>query len=353
MNWKLNEDFTNRIPLALMERDGVLYLQSQIEVAREDGLCYEIYCIFDSVAISLIEEVGKLVMEALRRFEDYSDLTIEQFHDITHMSQEEYKKRENETRFKVTKARNDEDLRVSYICSSIKYNINTQKYSFVLEWVDLHRKGHYTEFSPSNGDKKIATFDTLLEFYLEDMTPEKMGKMVLEALERSEKMGNIVNRKRMARKEITLLDESILSIPIPLGRHFADEEDGRVGEIYQLYSYYPDDYAQEPVALYYLGIAAELSCDLKLENIRSVWEELYGKSEQFEMTEEGKGIFSLRVEMRNKKHHRISYLLEMEEDLLLECTMDVMQPNRRKKADAKLTTQFEKFAKGCRFVKKR
>ena len=218
-----------------------------------------------------------------------------------------------------------------------------------MEWVDKRRRGHYPDFSPSTGEARILTFDTPLEFFIEEMTPEKMGDIVLEALDRSEQMENKVNRKKSDKKKITLLDGTRLSIPIPSNRRFADEEDG-VGEVYQLYSYYPDALAEEPVAMYYLGMAGELSCDLSHDNIQNVWEELYGNPDTFEIKEEEKGIFSMRVEMRNKQHHRISYLLKKEEDFLLECTMDVVQPNRRKKTDEKLALQFEKFVEGCQYV---
>lgn len=47
-------------------------------------------------------------------------------------------------------------------------------------------------------------------------------------------------------------------------------------------------------------------------------------------------IFKLRIEMKNKDTHKISYILKMKEDLLLECGMDVHRPNRRKKLNERL-----------------
>ena len=88
---------------------------------------------------------------------------------------------------------------------------------------------------------------------------------------------------------------------------------------------------------------------MSVSNIQKVWETMYGTVEQWEVKEQETGIFTLRVEMKNKEHHRISYLLQMEEDLLLECTMDVMQPNRRKKTDAKLVEMLEKFVMDCKW----
>ena len=97
-----------------------------------------------------------------------------------------------------------------------------------------------------------------------------------------------------------------------------------------------------------MGIAPELDCNLDVQNIKSCWEEVYGKAEFFEVQEVEYGLFKLRVEMRNKATHKISYLLQMEEDLLLECGMDVHQPNRRKKLDENLSALFEEFTLECK-----
>lgn len=52
--------------------------------------------------------------------------------------------------------------------------------------------------------------------------------------------------------------------------------------------------------------------------------------------------------MKNKSTHKISYILPQDEDLLLECGMDVHQPNRRKKLDEKLMELFKDFALSCK-----
>lgn len=61
------------------------------------------------------------------------------------------------------------------------------------------------------------------------------------------------------------------------------------------------------------------------------------------------GIFKLRAEMRNKSIHRISYLLQIDESELLDCTMELRKPNSRKKLDEKLSSLFEEFARQCKF----
>ncbi len=148
-------------------------------------------------------------------------------------------------------------------------------------------------------------------------------------------------------KSLKLMDGSVLTVKHPCDKHFVDYEDGGAAEIYQSYCYLPQEGA-ESSADFFVGIAPELDCNLDPSNVRSEWERLCGKADFFEMQEADYGIFRLRAEMRNKSTHKISYFLQMEEDLLLECSMDVNQPNRRKKLDEKLTGLFEEFALSCK-----
>lgn len=146
--------------------------------------------------------------------------------------------------------------------------------------------------------------------------------------------------------EVELLSDQKVKISPPRDRHFTDMQDGGAAEIYRLYEYYPKEGA-ESSAEFYLGIAAELDCDISEENIRRVLEEMYGSSEMFTIGESTYETFTLRVEMRNKSVHRISYLKQIDENELLECTMEVKQPNRRKKLDERLSEMFETFADKC------
>ena len=84
-------------------------------------------------------------------------------------------------------------------------------------------------------------------------------------------------------------------------------------------------------------------------NIRRAWENLYGKAEFFEIKPTEYGIFKLRAEMKNKSVHRISYLLQLDESELLDCTMELRKPNSRQKLDEKLLALFEEFARQCKF----
>lgn len=148
-------------------------------------------------------------------------------------------------------------------------------------------------------------------------------------------------------KSLELFDDSVLTIKHPRDKRFYDYEDYGVGELYQCYLYLPQEDA-ESSAEFYIGIASELNCNLDIGNVRSSWERMYGKAEFFEMQEVDYGIFKLRIEMKNKNTHRISYILQMDEYLLLECCMDVHQPNRRKKLDKKLVDLFQEFTLSCK-----
>ena len=147
--------------------------------------------------------------------------------------------------------------------------------------------------------------------------------------------------------EIELLSGKTVIISPPRDRHFTDCDDCGAAELYKAYGYYPKEGADSS-AEFYLGIAAELDCDMSGENIRKAWEELHGKSEFFEVKPTEYGIWGLRAEMKNKSVHRISYMLQIDESELLDCTMELRKPNSRKKLDEKLIVLFEEFAGKCR-----
>ena len=119
--------------------------------------------------------------------------------------------------------------------------------------------------------------------------------------------------------------------------------------MYQAYMYFPREDSEEASAAFYIGMAAELNGEINEEAIRRAWEKQNGKAEFFEVKAVEHGIFKLRAEMRNKSVHRISYLLEIADGDLLDCTMELRKPNSRKKLDEKLTALFEEFARQCKF----
>ena len=179
-------------------------------------------------------------------------------------------------------------------------------------------------------------------------TLDEVAEAVLDVFEAAEEYYKThkVN-DRYPQKEITLADYTKLTLKSSCDRHFEDSEDFGTGEIYQGYSYVSGEGA-EPSAEFFVGMAPELECSLQLDNVRECWEKTYGAAESFQMKEVSKGIYTQYAEMKNKSIHKISYFLQQEQDLILECGMMLHMPNRRKKLDEKLLPLFEEFAANCR-----
>lgn len=347
--FKLQSYFDNRIPLCIYRRNNVIYFQTQIEVARADGLRRKTYteekCKIDE---HNIKEVGTLADKLLKSFEDIGDLSIAEFKELVGMDIEQYESipKDRDAFLKFYDAKDTKDLVRYYDSCSLYYNIFRKKYSFNIWW---HKKGCQYPIScdSSQGEKGILTFDTPLEF-TDHSDSEKLGKIIIEALDRSRKISDKVAGNPYPEKTIELLSGTTMIVPAPRDKHFSDCEDYGVGELHQAYLYFPKEGADSS-AEFYLGIAAELDCDLSEDNIRHAWEKLHGKAEFFEVIQAEHGIWGLRAEMRNKNVHRISYLLQIDKSELLDCTMELHKPNTRKKLDEKLTEMFEEFARKCSF----
>ena len=181
-----------------------------------------------------------------------------------------------------------------------------------------------------------------------EASEEEIGDAVIAALNHSDELEKAKKIDSYPPIEIQLLSDQKVEIYPPHDRHFTDMDDGGAAEIYRLFEYSPKEGA-ESSANFYLGIAAELDCDMSEDNIRKAWEKLHGKAEFFEVKQAEHGIFRLRAEMKNKSVHRISYLLQIDESELLDCTMELHKPNSRKKLDEKLSALFEEFARQCKF----
>lgn len=218
------------------------------------------------------------------------------------------------------------------MCSIIKENGNINVYS--------SNKG--IEFG------RWCYFGAIKDIYLPlNATADELAVAVYDVLLAADEKYSIGSlAKNDLTKTVHLLGGPQLTIIPPKDKHFEDIGDGGAAEIYQCYSYVAQEGAK-PSGEIYVGMAAELNCNLEEANIRKCWEEMYGKTEYFEFKQVNYGIYKLRAEMRNKEVHRISYLVRQEEDLLLECTMNVNQPSRRKKIDERMTRLFEKFALTC------
>lgn len=350
MNPKLQESFKSRIPLSLRKRNGIIYFQLQIDVAREDGLCAGTYCEFSKIeSTKTLYEIGKLALSLLMRFHQFSDLSLEEFYQLTGVKMAEYEKKEAEDRLSFMGASNSDELERKSERCSISYDLTTGAYNFGLSW--FYKKGsrYYIDFSDSTGEKGILTFDEPLEFD-DNVSPERLGEMILEAFDRSKKMAEITSSKTCPPKQIELLEGAIIEVTPPKDKHFADYNDAGVGELYQVYSYISKEGADSS-ADFTLSVAPELYEELTCDNIRSAWTEAYGKSELLDVREVQYGIYNFRAEMRSSKSHRIAYFSKQNEDGTLECCMDLTSPNKRKKLDEKLSRLFEKFALSCKYVK--
>lgn len=214
----------------------------------------------------------------------------------------------------------------------------------------IYEDRHYEVYSAKRSEKRKGNYeDSIKKICLPSTaTVEEIGKAVIDVFRAAEEY----HKDKSAfdpypPKRLKLLDGSVLTIKQPGDKHFNDYEDVHVAEIYQCYCYLPKEDA-ESSAEFFVGIAPELDCNLASKEICSSWEKFYGKADFFEIQEVDYGIFKLRIEMKNKDKHKISYIFQMEEDLLLECGMDVHQPNRRKKLDEKLVELFKEFTLNCK-----
>jgi len=176
-------------------------------------------------------------------------------------------------------------------------------------------------------------------------TEDDIGQAIMDVFKTVEMHNNVLVEDFY--QNIKLLNNSQITLSMPDDAHFVDNKDGGSAEIYQCYSYIPKD-GDESIAEFYLGIASELDCNLSPENIRNCWIELNGKADELKVENVEYGIFRIRAEMNNKSVHKISYFLQITDDLLLECGMEVHQPNKRKKTDEKLSDLFEQFALSCK-----
>ena len=236
---------------------------------------------------------------------------------------------------------------------TIRYYIYKNKYTFNIWW---HKKSckYGISCDSSLGEKGVLTFDTPLEF-TDYSDAETLGKMIIEALDRSRKISDKFAGNPYPEKSIELLNGNQLIVSAPRDKHFTDNDDYGVGELYQAYMYLPREDSEEASATFYIGMASELDGEITEENIFKAWKKQYGKAETFAFTETDYGIFSYRAEMKNKKVHRIAYFtyLEKTEDSILpdtlDCVMELRKPNSRKKLDEKLIGLFEEFARQCRF----
>lgn len=348
MNAKLQEYFKSRLPLVIRKRDEYIYFQLQIDIARNDGLRAGKYIETEKIKFEGNPElIGKVAKDMILRFHELGDLSVEDFKRITREDEiDAYEKEEYFRRLKFFGAENEEELSNKYDKCFIEYMLFENKYSFALAWAYNEGKRFFLDDSPSTGKKGILTFDNALEFY-DDVLPEQLGEMIMEAFERSNKMAAAMSRGTLPDKEIDLLEGTIVTVTPPKDKHFVDNEDAGVGEIYQDYAYIAKEDA-ESSADFMLTVAPELYEELSCDNIRLAWIEAFGEAEEISVTETEYGIFSYRAELKNKKMYRIAYFRELNDGTAVECCMEIPNPSKKKRLTEKLPNLFEQFAGKCR-----
>lgn len=348
MSFKLPADDRFRIPIGIYCKNNRLYFTLRLSIVGKDGLyCSTAVQYFKIENITSLEEIGVLVINLLKKFQRLGDLTLDELNELKKDPMESKLFYDGSEYKNFLDLKENDDINLTHSNIYIEYWLDNSKYIFCISWVERHGKHYYFDGSKAIGKKGVFTFDTPLEF-TEFPEPEELGKMVMEAFERCRKMGDITSGDHYPPQNIELLNGSEVIVEAPRDKHFADYGDCGVGELHQAYLYFAKEGADSS-AEFYLGIAAELDCDMGEDNILKAWEKLYGKAEFFEVKSTEHGIFKLRAEMRNKKVHRISYLLQIDENELLDCTMDLHKPNTRKKLDEKLAVMFEEFAQQCKF----
>ena len=347
MKFKVDKErFKSRTPLCIRKRYGMLYFQTQIEIAQNDGLRAGIYCEYAKVESEKNEfEIGSVALNLINRFNMLSDMTDDEFYKFKCVSIEEYKKNEDMERLNFMEATDYEDLELNYEECSVKYTISSGKYEFYISWFDSNKK-RVKNFSKSTGEEGNLIFDKPLEFD-ENITASQLGAMISEAFDRGIKMTDKSSGNYYPTKNIELLDESVLEITAPSDDHFVDYEDNGMSEVYQLYSYITKK-SDQASAYFALTVAPEIYGDLSKDTIYSDWISAYGEADEITVTQKEYGIFNFRAQMKNKKVYRIAYFAQCQDNLILECCMEIPNPAKKKKLVESLPILFEQFAFRCK-----
>lgn len=341
-------DYMNelRAVLFLRKRKNTVYFQLQIDVAREDGLCAELYCEYEKVQEDDVEEIGKTAKRMILRFHDIADLSITEFQDLTGMSIEQYEIYKQEERMKFLEAKTSKEIDEKFEECGIDYDVKKNHYSISLSWIYHTGKKKWRDSSESIGEEGVFTFDYPLEFD-DDVDPVSLGEMILEAFKRSKKMAEVTSRGPGTPKEIDMYDGMIVEVVSPKDKHFADYNDFGVSEIYQDYAYIAREGAKSS-ADFMLTIAPEIYGNLNCDNIRSSWTEAFGEADEISFIEKNYGIYNYRAEFKNKKMFRIAYFRDLNDGTYLECCMEITDPAKKKKLVEKLPALFEEFALECK-----
>lgn len=137
MKFKLQSYFDNRIPLCIRRRNNVIYFQTQIEVARADGLCHKTYSEVKYKTDEYnIKEVGMIAHKLLKEFEETGDLSIAEYEQLVGMDidRNESVLKDKDAFLKFFGAKDYKDLNRNYDECSLDYDIYRKRYSFHLWW---------------------------------------------------------------------------------------------------------------------------------------------------------------------------------------------------------------------------
>ncbi|SEA34400.1 hypothetical protein SAMN02745687_02576 [Lachnospiraceae bacterium NK3A20] len=234
---------------------------------------------------------------------------------------------------------------------------NTKYKSEISFWKNNHfarvhydEEGQYHIYSLKRSERRKGAYeDRICQEDSCNSSAEEIGAAVLEVLRASESYYKKYKASaKEPHREIELAGGTKLIFNEPSGTEWEDCADSGSAEIYQCYRCLSK--SEEEIAALFLGIAPELDCNLDRQNIYDSWSEIYGVPDCFQVQTVDYGIFSIRVEMRNKDIHKISYFRQEEDDLLLECSVEVREPRRRKTSDQKISKQFEELSGSCRLA---
>lgn len=349
MKVKLNsERFIARTPLCVRKRNGILYFQTQIEISRDDGLRLGTYCEYSKIPSDRNEmEIGLTALNLIRRFNDLSDMTEDAFFALKGMSVERYNEIKDAEKLNFMDAADFKDLELNYEECFIKYIVATKKYEFYISWFKKSGKQKKKFYSKSMGQDDNLIFDKSIEFD-DGISVDQLGAMITEAFERGCRMTDKAAGVYQPPKMVELIADSFIEVEMPKDNHFVDYEDGGSGDLYQLFSYIPNENSAA-VAYFALTSAPEIyGGELSIDSIRSAWINAYGESEELKVTERVYGIYRFRAEIKNNNVYRIAYFTDCYDDMLLECCMEIQNPSKKKKLVDVLPPLFEQFAFRCR-----
>lgn len=349
---KLREHMNDsRIPLGIRRKDDWVYFQLQITVARDDGLNAGYYCEYSKVNFSEgYEMIGKKAIEMLAYFQKTSDMSLNDFENYFGIDfyeySEEYKEKTRKEFFKETLSESGTDLLTGFDECFIKYCCKNSLYEFGIFWSYKEGKRYYSDSSDSTGKDGVLVFDKLPEFG-DNISLQALGEMIIEALDRSRKLADKMSLDICPKKDIELLNGQILSIYPPKDRHIVDFLDASAAEIYQIYSYVKS-WDKEPYADFFFSIAPEIYHSLSIESIKNGWYEAYNCEDEIFVSVCELGIFSFKAEFKTSKLYKQSYFRKLDEDCILECSVEIKNPNQKKKVFDKLIDLFNGFAFNCK-----